>query len=424
MNLSAPSKDKTEEVDSRLMGTGLIIGLILIGLFSFSALIGLTGYADELRSKNNGQAHALSNSAIGFAGLRTLLEESGQFLFLDPNEAAHSSLYDLRLYTLTSSFQTDVLDELNPQSPKLIILPKWNVVPVAKTAGWVRKAPIQEVLTPEILASNLKAFAGDISFTQAKDDNETLSKDYRFTLLPTKVDYSTRIPRLQTMEGEQLEPLIFTESDQIVLARVKNTQSYLLSDPDLLNTSGLKTRSGAKFAVDILGYLSDQNLTERYVFDLALHGIGGGRNMIKLFTQPPFLGVTLMLIIFMGLLAWQAFLRFGDAKRGSDEDFGEDFHMGPQSLTRTTAEFLAIAKREPSIAKDYATLVRQQALKALHLPGRDHKIRETALDRRETKKELDPTFAELKLQAQSAASRQDMLEVAKLLQDWKKEIIS
>lgn len=424
MNLSAPSKDKIEEVDSRLMGTGLIIGLILIGLFSFSALIGLTGYADELRSKNNGQAHALSNSAIGFAGLRTLLEESGQFLFLDPNEAAHSSLYDLRLYTLTSSFQTDVLDELNPQSPKLIILPKWNVVPVAKTAGWVRKAPVQEVLIPEILASNLKAFAGDISFTQAKDDNETLSKDYRFTLLPTKVDYSTRVPRLQTVEGKQLEPLIVTESDQIVLARIKNSQSYLLSDPDFLNTSGLKTRSGAKFAVDILGYLSDQNLTERYVFDLALHGIGGSRNMIKLFTQPPFLGVTLMLIIFMGLLAWQAFLRFGDAKRGTEEDFGEDFHMGPQSLTRTTAEFLAIAKREPSIAKDYATLVRQQALKALHLPGRDHKIRETALDRRETKKELDPTFAELKLQAQSAASRQDMLEVAKLLQDWKKEIIS
>jgi hypothetical protein len=424
VNLSAPSKDKIEEVDSRLMGTGLIIGLILIGLFSFSALIGLTGYADELRSKNNGQAHALSNSAIGFAGLRTLLEESGQFLFLDPNEAAHSSLYDLRLYTLTSSFQTDVLDELNPQSPKLIILPKWNVVPVAKTAGWVRKAPVQEVLIPEILASNLKAFAGDISFTQAKDDNETLSKDYRFTLLPTKVDYSTRVPRLQTVEGKQLEPLIVTESDQIVLARIKNSQSYLLSDPDFLNTSGLKTRSGAKFAVDILGYLSDQNLTERYVFDLALHGIGGSRNMIKLFTQPPFLGVTLMLIIFMGLLAWQAFLRFGDAKRGTEEDFGEDFHMGPQSLTRTTAEFLAIAKREPSIAKDYATLVRQQALKALHLPGRDHKIRETALDRRETKKELDPTFAELKLQAQSAASRQDMLEVAKLLQDWKKEIIS
>ena len=98
--------------------------------------------------------------------------------------------------------------------------------------------------------------------------------------------------------------------------------------------------------------------------------------------------------------------------------------MGPQSLTRTTAEFLAIAKREPSIAKEYATLIRQQALKALHLPGRDPKIRETALDRRETKKELEPTFAELKVKAQSVATRQDMLEVAKLLQDWKKGIIS
>tara|TARA_R110002020_G_scaffold169079_3_gene358066 strand:+ start:2892 stop:4166 length:1275 start_codon:yes stop_codon:yes gene_type:complete len=424
MNLMAPSKNKKEEVDGRLMGTGLIIGLILIGIFSFSALIGLTGYADDLRNKNNGQAHALSNSAIGFAGLRVLLEESGQALFLDPNEAAHSSLYDLRIYTLTSSFQTDILDELDPQSPKLIVLPKWNVMPVPKTAGWVRKAPIQEVLNPETLASNLEAFAGEVSFTQAKADNETVSKDYRFSFTPTTTIYSARFPRLQTMEGEELEPLMVTESDQIVLARIKNTQSYLLSDPDFLNTSGLRTRSGARFAMDMLTYISDQNLTERYVLDLAIHGIGGGRNMIKLFTQPPFLGVTFLLVVLVGLLAWQAFLRFGDAKRGSDEDFGEDFHMGPQSLTRTTAEFLAIAKREPSIAKEYATLIRQQALKALHLPGRDPKIRETALDRRETKKELEPTFAELKVKAQSVATRQDMLEVAKLLQDWKKGIIS
>lgn len=424
MNIISPSKNKPGETDSRLMGTGLIIGLILIGLFSFSALIGLTGYADDLRNKNNGQAHALSNSAIGFAGLRSLLEDTGQALFLDPNEASHSALYDLRLYTLTSAYQTDILDELNSESPKLIVLPKWNVVPIPKSAGWVRKAPFQDILDPEMLASNLEKFTGEIRLTQAKGDNDTLSKEYKFSSLNTNLAYSGQLPRLQTMTGEQLEPIIVIGSDRIVLAKIKNTQSYLLSDPDFLNTSGLTSRSGARFAVDMLIYIADQNLTERYVFDLAIHGIGGGHNMIKLFTQPPFLGVTLMLIVLMGLLGWQAFLRFGDAKRGSEEDFGEDFHMGPQSLTRTTAEFLAIAKREPSVAKEYAALIRQQTIKALHLPGRDQKTKETSLDRRETKKQIDPTFAELEKQAQSVATRQEMLKVAKLLQDWKKEIIS
>lgn len=422
--MSSISDNREESVDTRLMGTGLIIGLILIGLFSFSALIGLMGYGEDLRDKNNGQAHALSNSAIGFVGLRTLLEDVGQKVLLDPNKAAQDNLSDLRIYTLTSSFQTDILDELNSQSPKLIILPKWNVVPVAKTAGWVRKATFSNLVDPETLASNLEAFAGNISLSQANEKDETLAQEYRFTLTSTQVIYSARAPRLQTMTGAQLDPLIVTDSEKIVLARIKDTQSYLLSDPDFLNTSGLKTRSGAKFAFDMLTYISDRNQTEKYVLDLSVHGIGGGRNMIKLFTQPPFLGVTILLMVLLGLLAWQAFLRFGEAKRGSDEDFGEDFHMGPQSLTRTTAEFLAIAKREPSVAKDYASLIRQQASKSLNLPGRDGHNRDLALNRRETKKDLSPTFAELEHQSQSVTTRQDMLAVAKSLQEWKRKIIS
>lgn len=415
---------KVSETDNRLMGTGLIVGLLLIGLFSFSALIGLTGYADDLRDKNNGQAHALSNSAIGFVGLRSLLEDTGQKVFLDPTEASNFADYDLRLYTLTSAYQTDSLDELNTQSPKLVVLPKWNVTLAPKTAGWVRKLPFAEVVNVKGLASNLESFAGDISLSQAEDKKETLPDEHTFTLTETDAVYSNRIPHLQTMKGEGLIPLVVTQSGEVILAKLENTQSYLLSDPDFLNTSGLKTRSGARFALDMLTFISDQNLTERYVFDLSIHGIGGRRNMIKLFTQPPFLGVTLLLIALLVLIAWQAFLRFGDARRGSAEDFGEDFHMGPQSLTRTTADFLAIAKREPSVAEGYASLIRHHALTALHLPGRDSQHREESLDRREAKKALAPTFAELNLQAQSATTRQDMLDAAKALQDWKKDIIS
>ena len=416
--------DKPFDTDNRLMSTGLIIGLVLIGLFSFSALIGISGYADDIRNKNNGQAHALSNSAIGFVGLRTLLEETGQNVFLDPNEASNFAGYDFRLYTLTSAYQTDSLDELNTQSPKLIILPKWNVNPVPKSSGWVRKAPYVDVVNVESLASNLEAFAGDITLKQAEDKNAILAKEYQFTFNDSGAAYSSRFPRLQTMEGSRLEPVIVTPSGKIVLAKLKNTQSYILSDPDFLNTSGLKTRSGARFALDVLAEIANQNLTQRYVFDLSIHGIGGRRNMIKLFTQPPFLGTTVLLIALLILIAWQAFLRFGDPRRGTSEDFGEDFHMGPQSLTKTTAEFLAIAKLEPSVTPDYAALIRQQALTALHLTGQSKANRETTLDQREAKKSIQPAFGQLEIRAHSVTTRQEMLDVAKALQDWKKDIIS
>ena len=56
-----------------LMTPKMIISLVLIGIFSFTALVTLSGYAGDLRQQNNGQAHALSRSAIGFGGLTRLL---------------------------------------------------------------------------------------------------------------------------------------------------------------------------------------------------------------------------------------------------------------------------------------------------------------------------------------------------------------
>lgn len=424
MNIVGGSQIHETGDDNRLMSTGLIVGLVLIGLFSFSALIGLMGYADEIRDKNNGQAHAISNSAIGFVGLKVLLDETGQNTSLDPNEASHVSANNLRIYTLTSAFQTDALDKLNPESTKLIILPKWNVAPVPKIAGWVRKAPYGEIVSPEALASNLEDFAGDVTVSQADNKDETAAKSYRLALAETGATYTDRFPRLQSIEGSRLDAVMTTESGDILLAKLKGSQSYILSDPDLLNTSGLNTRSGARFALDILNYISERHQTDHYVFDLSLHGIGGRQNMIKVFTQPPFLGITFLIIVMLILIAWQAFLRFGDSKRGAAEDFGEDFHMGPQSLTRTTADFLAIARRETSLGDDYANLIRQQALKTLHLPEREAGARQQALNKREDKKSLNPTFADLKKQAQFVTTRQDMLKLADALQDWKRKIIS
>lgn len=424
MNIARGSQIHETGDDNRLMSTGLIVGLVLIGLFSFSALIGLMGYADEIRDKNNGQAHAISNSAIGFAGLKLLLDEAGQSTSLDSNKASHFGGDSLRLYTLTSAFQTDILDELNPESTKLIIFPKWNVAPVPKVAGWVRKSPFGETVSPEILESNLEAFAGDVTVSQADNKGETIAKSYRLALAETGATYTNRFPRLQSIKGSELDAVMTTESGDVILAKLKGSQSYILSDPDLLNTSGLNTRSGARFALDMLSYISERHQTGHYVFDLSLHGIGGRQNMIKVFTQPPFLGITFLIFVMLVLIAWQAFLRFGDAKRGGAEDFGEDFHMGPQSLTRTTANFLAIARREASLGDDYANLIRQQALKTLHLPEREAGARQQALNKREDKKSLNPTFADLKKQAQFVTTRQDMLKLADALQDWKRKIIS
>jgi len=245
--------DQIPAKSQALMGTGFIIGLVLIGVFAFSTLIGLSGYAEDLKDKNNGQAHALSTSAIGFAGLHKLLENMNQGIVLDANDAEYFTLDTLRLYTLNSVYQTDVLDELNSDAPKLIVLPKWNVFPLPKAPGWVQKTPYgDEVISGSGLASNLEVLIEGVSFEQIGDDEGQAATEYKFILTQTGQSLKSRLPRLQMIKAEKLLPVMTTQAGAIILGRIDGTQTYILSDPDFMNTAGLNTKSGAKFAVEIL----------------------------------------------------------------------------------------------------------------------------------------------------------------------------
>src|SRR5580692_10118895 len=52
----------------------VVLFLVLAGVFSFSAYFVLQAYAPDLKGGDDGGAHALSHSAVGYAGLVRLLE--------------------------------------------------------------------------------------------------------------------------------------------------------------------------------------------------------------------------------------------------------------------------------------------------------------------------------------------------------------
>src|SRR4051812_11295845 len=54
-----------------------VLIMLAVGVAGFVGLAALTAYAPELRDGSDGGAHALSRSAIGFAGLAKLLEANG-----------------------------------------------------------------------------------------------------------------------------------------------------------------------------------------------------------------------------------------------------------------------------------------------------------------------------------------------------------
>src|SRR5690606_32511523 len=50
-----------------------VITMVVLGALSFCAFIVLSAYAPDLRSGSDGRSHALSKSAVGFAGAAALL---------------------------------------------------------------------------------------------------------------------------------------------------------------------------------------------------------------------------------------------------------------------------------------------------------------------------------------------------------------
>src|ERR1700722_439305 len=49
-------------------------GLVIVSMLSLVAYLALSAYAPDLRNDTDGGAHALSKSAVGFEGLRILLD--------------------------------------------------------------------------------------------------------------------------------------------------------------------------------------------------------------------------------------------------------------------------------------------------------------------------------------------------------------
>lgn len=209
--------------------------------------------------------------------------------------------------------------------------------------------------------------------------------------------------------------IILKIDGRAVLIQLEGTETYVLSEPDLLNTMAFTTQGGARLSHIILDEVISETATfARTVdFDVSLHGIETNRNIVKLMVTPPFLAATLCLLAAGLLVAWQGFNRFGDPAR-----LRPDYAQGPVSLAQTAAEFMDIANRAHKTGEDYAELIRRQV--AAELGYKDHTIDyiDKLLDGREKRLKLQPTFHDLK-RAIAAADTQSYGQYARALTLWR-----
>ncbi len=462
-----------------------LVSLVLIGLFAFSALIVLGGFAKDLRKAPPGQATPRSVSAVGYQAYTDYLEA----LNYDVQETRGKRPFydrDERLVIYTPSRPTRRLNkiiEAEGEAVNFIVLPKWSVAQMIPQdgekaeKGWARKTrgkglyypgSYQSMLDdlPVVRRHDVPSPDAQIFFTEPRSrqllegykpdfkdlqyfDLNTRWEDYNEELREiAEKEREERLRKLAEERGETYEPkkkkdakksdakkaekekeeekdktpeplpnpdVLLKIDGRAVLIRLEETQTYILSEPDLLNTMAFTSQGGAQLSHVLLDeVIQSSGTTSMSVdFDVSLHGIEANRNIIKLMVTPPFLAATLCLLTAGGLVMWQGFNRFGDPVR-----LRPDYAQGSVSLAETAADFMAVANRAHKTGGDYAALIRRHVANELGIKERSEAHVNTLLDAREKRLKIEPVFEDLE-RAISNADPQAYAQYAHALADWR-----
>lgn len=445
--------DETAERSSPF-APALIIGAVLVGFLAFLAWAGLGAFEPDFRNGDDGGAHALSKSAVGYAGLITLLNAAGR-----PALVARGPIHGAGLMVLTidgGDPRTDLGDlstTRNFDGPILAVLPKWATLPTLHR-GWVSQAGLRAVDADTWLGSgeadedaapkagtdprvappkaspkdSLKARLERLGRPRIRLERRDGIAGHLLTRVgpdgfplpgPLAQARTGPIDRWQTfVTTPGYRPLIVDETGATVVAAVYDKAGRVvfaaLSEPDLLNNHGLARLDNARAALFILDTLGEKRAV--YV-DVTLNGFERARSLIKLMLQPPFLGATLCVLAAALLILWHAIWRFGPPARSSRE-----LAMGKTVLADNQAGLIRMARREHRMGAGYVAVVRGIVARAVGAPRELAGEALAAFLDRLGKGRTTDTLAGLSAAAEQARANSDLMDAAMRLHRWRLEM--
>lgn len=405
-----------ESANARVFSPVAVLWMVVVGVVSLGAWLVLSAYAPELRRDDDPGAHALSRSAIGYAGLRELLAARGDTVLV--SRAAHRRPHGLLILTPAVGTDDKAVEALGFEAPELVILPKWRAIPDPTHPGWVRR--LGDDLIP--LGAMAQGLPGGL-LGGLRIERRVSVRPRPVTLVAQGVPFPAGrilpagpIESLQTASGQGWVPVLVDEAGRPVLLRRGDRALYVLADPDLMNTHGLASAETAQAAVAVLDALREPGTA--VVQDVTLNGFTRARSILRLAFEPPFLGVTLSAAATALLMALHAAARFGPAQAG-----GRALALGARALADNSAGLIRLARREPALAPAYAAQVRAAVARAVGAP-RDLTGSEldALLDRLARARGLAEESGALTAAAREARTRGDLMQLARRLNHWRTEM--
>lgn len=383
---------------------------ILVGAVCFAGLGLLSAYAPELKSGNNGGEHALSRAATGYGALPNLLRNLDVPVVMNRGVLTEEAIDSLLVLTPSPDTRPEDIEDVRHDGAVLIVLPKWQAIPDAKHPGWVQTVG---TLPPAATLATLP--------DTLRKNSELLTRNGSATVVLRRPDGTpfgapVKVEGLRTLSGPQWIPVVVDDQDHPVLVMHSELRTYVLADPDLINTQGLKTLAGAKTGVALIDIARAQ--TSPVIFDLTLHGLQRSRNLLRLMLEPPLLGMTLVLAALAVFVGFQAIIRFGPAR-----EMDRIIALGKRGLADNTAGLVRLARREHHMAAPYALLIRAAAARAIGAPRHlsDASL-DAFLDRVGRTNGAADTYSSMAEQARNARTAGDLMQVARALYRWNQEL--
>ncbi|MEO0467499.1 MAG: hypothetical protein AAF216_13235 [Pseudomonadota bacterium] len=388
---------------------GWVVGLI-VGLsgLAFLILIILTAWSPELQNRDRAGLHPYSSSALGYQGLYRLLEARGTPVTISRSRQRLETDYEaLRVLTLAPFGMTPDLEEIMDNGlygPALIVLPKWDGYTDVTRPSWFRDS---NLLPEETVSRLVSIFDSDGEVWRIRAPAGVSGDFGKFK--PSLGD------DMQVLRADSFITVVGTSAGDLI-SRFPDRDVYILSDPDLLNTFGLSEAENARMAlalVDHINYGADAPV----LLDATLHGFERSENLLQMMFDRPFLGATLIGFAAFLMIGWAGAVRFG-----SPAQEGRSLALGKQALTDNTAGLIAMARRETHLAPGYLNFIRRAAARAVGAP---RNLTEPELaemfDRMTPKEQASFTTLEKDMHG-PAASRDDLMNKARRLWAWHKEI--
>lgn len=403
-----------------------IAALIAFGVLSF---LGASYFALIHEQPPRAGSNVFSVSAVGHKAFVELMKRRGVPVIISRNNSV-AKAGDRSLLILAEPHR--VPDPLELAGNTLVILPKRVSAPDPDHSGWVREAPLANADAVQRIA---KQFVSDAAIVRGPaheawriPTTQTIRR-WNSGALPdvTLREHmlSREVPQLdsvQLIRSSTLEPILSTARGILVGAMILDGKAlYVISDPDLMSNAGIGRGDNAALMLDLIGMM--RPLHGSVVVDEVIHGFQRTPNLWRMMFELPFIAVTALGFVALGVLIWAASGRFGAAIAPPPSRTATE-----SDLIENAVGLLHQAGHDREITGAYPAILLRDVAQQLHAPrNQSPNARIDWIDRIGGARRARARYRDLARDIETAAagrggSNASLLRSVQRLFDWKQEL--